>query len=318
MTHEGQLTWLLGMRVHREQNGDILLGQELYIDGILKRFGFEDCKTVSTPGEGKLTKAMCPKTEKERNEMKHYPIRQVIGSCAYAAVSTRPDIQEATNRVSRYVSDPGEQHWAAAKRILKYLRETQNLGLLFKRTNSKSCTLTGQCDSDWAGDQDTRRSTTAYIFMVNGSPVSWTSKLQPTVALSSVEAEYMAASSAAQEAVHLRNILHALGETQAEPTIIKSDNKGSIQLTENPEHLNRTKHIDVRVHFVRQLCLNKVVKFKYISTNENLADMLTKPLGKTKFSVHRQTVMRELPKQQPTTEKHKILKQLIANYRTGD
>jgi hypothetical protein len=146
-------------------------------------------------------------------------------------------------------------------------------------------------------ETDTGRSTTAYIFRVNGSPVSWSSKLQNTVALSSTEAEYMASSSAAQEAKHLRNILKALGETQKEPTTIFCDNQGSIHLTQNPVYHGRTKHINVRVHFVRQLCEEKVVQFKYISTEHNIADMFTKPLGRTKFVFHRSQIMTETPQE---------------------
>ena len=215
----------------------------------------------------------------------------MIGCCAYAAVSTRPDIQEATNRISRFVSNPGHEHWSAAKRILKYLCGTKSIGITFRKTEHQNCILTGNCDSDWAGDVDTRRSTTAYIFRVNGAPVSWSSKLQQTVALSSVEAEYMAASSATQEAIHLRNILEALGQSQPESTTIYCDNQGSIHLTQNPIAHGRTKHIDIRVHFVREMCERKVVHFKYIPTEHNVADMFTKPLGTTKFLIHRNKIM---------------------------
>jgi hypothetical protein len=179
----------------------------------------------------------------------------------------------------------------AAKRILKYLKGTQNTGLLFRRTKLLSCTLVGHCDSDWAGDVDTRKSTTAYVFKVNDSPVSWTSKLQQTVALSTVEAEYMAASAATQEAVHLRNVLEALGEKQILPTVVFCDNQGAIQLTQNPVSHSRTKHIDVRAHFVRLMCESKIVKFNYVPTEHNVADMFTKPLAATKFALHRNQIM---------------------------
>jgi transposase InsO family protein len=294
MVHEGQLTWLLGMKVQRKDNGDIVLSQEAYIHNILKRFGFEHCNPVSTPGEGDLTKEMSPTTQQGRDDMKKYPIRQVIGSCAYAAVSTRPDIQEITNRVSRFVSDPGNEHWTAAIRILKYLQGTQNLGLLFKNTKTGKCILSGYCDSNYGGCKDTFRSTTAYIFKVNGAPVSWCSKLQNSVAKSTCEAEYVSTSTAAQEAVHLRNVLKDLGQEQVEPTTVYCDNRGAIQLANNTVTKTRSKHIDIQIHFVRELVERNVVQFKYIPSKFNVADMFTKPLGRNKLETHRNSIMIEV------------------------
>ena len=121
--------------------------------------------------------------------------------------------------------------------------------------------------------------------------MSWSSKLQETVAKASSEAEYVAASCAAQEAVHLRNVLNDLGQTQIEPTMIYCDNKGAIQLASNTVTKSRSKHIDIQIHFVRELVERKLVKFQYIPSKNNVADILTKPLGKTKFEMHRDSIM---------------------------
>jgi hypothetical protein len=207
--------------------------------------------------------------------MEDVPYRSAVGSLLYLANCTRPDIAEATMMVSRFSSRPGRQHWAAVKKIFKYLRGTSKVGITFRGSNGDLEQLHGYCDSNWGGDLDTRRSTTGYVFFMNG-PICWRSKLQPTVALSSVEAEYMAISLATQEAVWLRLVLEELGFAQGEATRLLVDNQGAIALARNSVHHQRTKHIDIRHHYVREQTEEGTVELSWISTKKNVADLLTK------------------------------------------
>jgi hypothetical protein len=247
---------------------------------------------------------MSPKTEEERLEMNNKPYLQVLGSVGYAANSTRPDLQFAYGMAARFASNPGLGHWKGLKRMLHYLKETKEFGLTFRRDKSeKAITVTGYVDSDWAGCTDTRRSTTGYIFLVSGAPVSWSSKVQKTVARSSVEAEYMALSAAAQEAVYLRTLIEELGFKVQLPMTIFQDNQGSIFLAEGKGNHGRTKHIDIRHHFIRDLVEEKVIQVTYIPSNRNVADIFTKPLDQLKFGTHRAAMMstlRQEPNRIPT------------------
>ena len=228
-----------------------------------------------------LTESMSPTTEAERVDMARVPYRSAVGSLMYAMVATRPDIAAAVSAVSRFMENPGSEHWTAVKHIMRYLKNTADWVL----TLGSGCKLqlVGYCDADWAGgDLDGRRSTTGYTFSLGSGSIVWSSKRQPTVALSTTEAEYMATTNAAREAIWLRRLLGELGYTQAEPTVIYSDNQGSIKLAHNPVHHSRTKHIDVQHHFVRELVESNVVALRYCPTDANVADVLTKPLLRIK------------------------------------
>jgi hypothetical protein len=190
---------------------------------------------------------------------------------------TRPDIGFAVQKLSRKLQEPDAGDWVAGKRVLRYLAGTKELGLVYgKGTGGPD--LMGYSDSDWGGDRVTRRSTTAFVFMVGGTAVSWTSKLQQTVAKSSCEAEYMALCSAVSEAIYLRGLLGELGAGTAEPVIIRVDNQGAIQLAHNPAHHRLTKHIDIQYHFIRERIGTGDVRLEWVPTANQLADLLTKAL----------------------------------------
>eukprot|EP01018_Ginkgo_biloba_P023866 Gb_15786 [translate_table: standard] len=174
-----------------------------------------------------------------------------------------------------------ESHWKAAKRVIQYLKGTIDFGIEY--TNHLNVELTGYSDSDWAGNPDDRKSTTGYAFSIGSDIVSWSSKKQPTVSLSSIEAEYKALCSATCEAIWLRRILEDMGEKKEGPTPIKSDNQNSMKLTNNPIYHARSKHIETQHHFVREKIQSREVDLMHCNTNENIADVFTKPLGKTKF-----------------------------------
>lgn len=208
-------------------------------------------------------------------------IGRAPGKLIYLAMGTRPDISFAVSVLSRHLSAFGKQHWEALKHVLRYLKATTNFGITFK--NRFEIELIGYLDADWAGDISSRRSISASVFLVNETPVAWDCKLQSMVALSSTEAEYMAATQGTKTAIHLRVFLNEIGYLQEEPTLLNEDNQPCIALTKNPVHHARTKHLDIQLHFVRQQVEKKVVTLAYCPTEVNIADLLTKPLPRVRF-----------------------------------
>ena len=239
-------------------------------------------KSVSTPLAPyfKLSDAMSPNNEAEREYMSRVPYANVIGSLMYAMVCTRPDISHAVGVVSRYMHNPGKDHWQAVKWILRYIHNTVEVGLVFEQKDSQY--LVGYCDSDYVGDLDKRRSTSGYVFTITNAPVSWKSTLQSTVALSTTEAEYMTITEADKEAIWLQGLLRELGIGQEEITIF-CDSQSAIQLAKNQVYHARTKQIDVRYHFIREIIEDGGVIMQKIHTTDNPADMLTKVVTAVKF-----------------------------------
>ena len=207
--------------------------------------------------------------------------QSIIGGLMYAATATRPDISYSVSMLSKFNSSPSEAHLTAAKRIIRYLKGTVNLGL--KYCKSEEGQLIGYADADWAGDLDDRHSTSGNVFLMAGGAISWMSKKQATVALSTSEAEYVALSSATQEAVWLRRLLTDLKATPRKPTVLMEDNQGAIAIARNPVSHARTKHIDIRYHYVCEALQEGTIDLCYCPTEEMVADLLTKPLSKGKF-----------------------------------
>lgn len=204
----------------------------------------------------------------------------MVGSLLYAAMATRPDIAQAVSVVSKFNADPNAAHLTAVKRILRYLKGTVNLALKYER--SELGTLIGFSDADWAGDQDDRRSTTGNVFLLNGGAMSWLSKKQATVSLSTAEAEYVALSQAAQESTWLKRLLTDLGMSDG-PTVILEDNQGAIAIVKNPVNHSRMKHIDIHYHYIRECVKNGQIQVQYCPTVDMKADILTKPLTRQRF-----------------------------------
>ena len=273
----GDLSWCLGIQITRSQSGkQFALSQRKFIDDILKRFNMTECKPVTTPMEpnAKFVKG-------NPDEVIDVPYRSVIGSLMYLMLGTRPDIAYAVGTLSKFLDCPTQTHWTAAKRVIRYLQGTKDHGLIMgKEVNDN---LTGMVDANWGTDVEDRRSTSGYLFMLMGGLLCWTSKRQSTVALSSTEAEYMALSLATQEAIWLRRLLKELSVEQVEATQVGEDNQGCIALAKNPVQHARTKHIDIRHHFVRQALQEKQIVLQYVPTEEMSADLLTKALPGPQF-----------------------------------
>ena len=209
-------------------------------------------------------------------------------------LDTRPDIAYTISVMSRYGFNPNESHWKAVKRIFRYLRDTVNHQLIFRGSLKP---LTGYTDADWAGDQDTRRSTSGYAFDVGSSAISWSSKRQPTVALSTCEAEYIGQTQAIKEAIWLRGLLNQLNskDQAIKAVMIYCDNQGAMALAKNPQFHARIKHINIQHYYVREQVTADNVALEYISTKRQVADELIKALCKDKFERFRDLIGLEAP-----------------------
>lgn len=279
----GDIKQLLGISISYDRNArTIFLSQTRYIEESLERYGFSNSRTTRTPLSSgiKLSKADCPSTDAEEALMKDFPYQSLIGTLMYAMLGTRPDIAYAVGALSKYSSTPGRAHWNQAVHVLCYLAGTKEYGLTYDGNSpiDLSSLILGYTDSDWAGDVDTRRSTGGYVFLMCGAAISWSSKLQTAPALSSTEAEYMACTRAAQEAIWLRQLLEQLGFKQTSPTKLWGDNQGAIALAKNPQEHPRTKHIALRYHFIRFAVSDGHIILDYIPTTQMTADGLTKGL----------------------------------------
>ena len=280
MTDLGELHYCLGVEFARDRGArTITMSQAKNVKEVLERFGMEDCKSIGTPLDTKvkLVKISDEEYDKDAPRMASVPYKSAVGSLMYAMVATRADLAFAISTVSQHMARPGWSHWMAIKRILRYLKGTLHLKLQLGGQNIK---LTGYCDADWAGDVSERRSTTGYAFMLGDGVVSWSSKRQPTVALSTTEAEYMATSHCTREAMWLRQLLDDVRCKYDEGTLIMCDNQGAIALAKNPVYHARTKHIEVQHHFVREKVARGAIILEYYPTQEMLADVLTKALAR--------------------------------------
>lgn len=278
MSSPGSVSEFLSFDITRDRaSRTFTISQASYVAALIKDFGLTDAHSRNTPCNDhfkRLVKNADPllKTAK--------PYLRLLGCLQWLSVSTRPDISFAVNRLSQFNQYPTDDHWKAAIDVLLYLKHFPDLKLVL---GGSDITLTGHSDSDWAENLDDRRSTTGFLFRLGQNLVSWQSRRQPTVALSSTEAEYMALSDASRDAIWWRSLLREFGYSP-DVTILSYDNKGSGDLARNPCHHKRSKHIDVKHHFVRECVQQSTIHLLQVSTNEMLADLLTKPLKRVKHN----------------------------------
>ncbi|KAK7368917.1 hypothetical protein VNO80_10950 [Phaseolus coccineus] len=267
----GRMRYFLGVEVVQNSDG-IFICQSKYAEEVLERFGMERRNPVNNPI---IPGCRLSKSGNGAVSVDATKYKQLVGSLLYLTV-TRPDLMYAVGLISRYMEKPTEMHLQAAKRILRYLKGTVELGIGYRKGSNGS--LIAFADSDYAGDVDDRRSTSGYVFMLGTWAVSWSSKKQPVVTLSTTEAEFIAVASCACQGVWLRRVLEKLGHVQGVCTTIYCDNSFAIRLSRNPVLHGRSKHIDVRFHFLRDLTRDGIVELVRCSTQEQVADIMTKPL----------------------------------------
>lgn len=280
----GKAKFILGIELDyngsTETNQVVTLRQSKYIYEILNRFNMLDCKPVASPMDPGIDVS-----DDSADELTNEPYNELIGSLIYLIQCTRPDISYAVGLLSRHLKSPTRRDWERAKRVLRYLKGTIDYGVQYETKNGKD-ELVLYSDADYAGDKETRRSTTGYVSVFAGGPITWKSQFQKTVALSTMEAEYMALSAGVQEIIWMRRLMKELEEDNGtKPTTIYCDNQSTICFTKDPVHHQRSKHIDVRYHFARQAQEENVVAVKYIPTELMVADPLTKPCNKDKAKV---------------------------------
>ena len=272
----GEIVMFLGIRVTRDRAArTITLSNERMVTDMLTKYGMMDCKPAPVPLSSSIT---LTKADGEPLDVSMYPYRQLVGSLMYIAVTTRPDIAFAVGALARYLAQPTTVHWQAAKHVLRYLAGTSTLSIKYGSTDSL---LLGYSDADFAGDTDSRKSTSGYVFTMYGGAVSWSSRRQPTVAASTTEAEYIAVAAAVKEALALRILFSDL-QYPITAVSIMADNQSAIKIMKNPVSSSRTKHIDVVHHFARDRVMRKEISLAYIPTLQMVADVMTKALPTTK------------------------------------
>lgn len=270
----------VGMEITKNENS-IIVSQRKYIEYIINKFNMSEANPSNTPADNNVIL-----TRNFDNNVTNFPYREAVGVLMFLSSVSRPDISYSLNIVSRYLNNPSKDHVNAVKRIIRYLLKTKDICIIYNCYSE----LIGYSDSDFASDVDSRTSNTGYIFMMNGGPVTWASRKQNTVALSTTESEYMAASEAAKEILWLRQLLIDIGEPQLMVTLCV-DNQSTIKLIHNPIYHKRTKHIDIRYNFIREKVEQNIIVIKYVESSIQLADFLTKALPYGKFVQNRLQVL---------------------------
>ena len=278
MTDFGQLSLFLGIQFSFE-NGEVLMNQASYMERVLQKFGMENSKPCKTPCEHKLRLTA---NEGQPVDVNRY--RQLIGCLIYAMTCTRPDLSWVITKLSQYLNNPSAEHHTCAKHVLRYLNGTKDQGLCFRKSGS-DLSIKGFADADWGGTDGDRKSTSGFCFKLNdSSAMSWKSKRQNTIALSSCEAEYMSLAMAVQEGLYLTQLMRDLDpRVNYESFSLNGDNQGALSLAKNPGGHKRSKHIDIKYHFIRDAVNEGKVILSYVPSECNEADVFTKPLGRQLF-----------------------------------
>ncbi|KAJ9560493.1 hypothetical protein OSB04_005653 [Centaurea solstitialis] len=290
----GEAAYILGIKIYRNRSRRLIgLSQSTYIDKILKRFRMDESKKGFIPMQHGivLSKAQCPVSSEDQDKMKLIPYASAIGSIMYAMLCTRPDVAYSISVTSRYQQNPGEAHWVAVKNILKYMRRTKEMFLVFGGSEDE-ISVTGYTDASFQTDKDDFRSQSGYVFTLNGGAISWKSSKQDTIADSTTEAEYIAASDAAKEAVWLRSFITDLRVVASisRPIDIYCDNSGAVAQAKEPREHHKSRHVLRKYHLIREIIGRGDVRICKIPTDENVADPLTKPLARAKHEGHTSSI----------------------------
>ncbi|GJV80523.1 retrotransposon protein, putative, ty1-copia subclass [Tanacetum coccineum] len=285
----GEAAFILGIKIYRDRSKRLIgLSQNAYMDKILKRYKMDNSKRGHIPMQERLdlNKSQGAQTPKEVNRMKNVPYASAVGSIMYAVRCTRPDVAFAQNMTSRFQQNPGELHWTAVKNILKYLRNTKDMFLVYGGNPSTELRVECYCDAGFETDRDDTKSQTGYVFVLNGGAVDWKSSKQSTTAMSATESEYIAASEAAMEAVWIRKFISGLGivPTINEPLNMYCDNSAAVHYANEPGVQRGARHYQRRYHYVRECVELGEIRILKVHTDNNLADPFTKALSNRKLT----------------------------------
>jgi len=264
------------MEIERNgEKGSVTIGHKQYIDGLLREYGMENCKPNATPLEVGY-QSLCTVDDCPRANEKQY--QSLIRSLLYLVLITRLDIVHSVAKLAQRCSEP-QEHELAAKRILRYLKGTSGLQLHYARSGMPvHCYVDGY----WAGDSIDRKSFSGWAFFMAGAACSWESKKQSIIALSRTEAEYVALSTSTKEAAYDQKIISEMGYKTASTLMIYSDNQGAQCLAKNAIFHARSKHIDIKYHYIRDLYKKNIIDIEYVATEDIISDVLTKNLSKVK------------------------------------
>ena len=283
----GPTSFLLGIEIVRTpEKREISLSQRQYVIDALERFNMSDCNPVGTPMDpgARLSSSMSPQSPEEQKAMDKIPYLSAVGTLQYLATTTRPDISYAVGVLARFNTNPGIQHWKAVRHLFRYLKGSLDYKLVYGPTNSSQLFIT-YTDADHGGNPDNGRSTSGYAVLIGGGAVSWSSRLQSVVSLSTTEAEYIAAVEAGKEIIWMRNLLTEFGYTHTSPSHLLIDNNSAVSVAKNPEHHGRMKHLDLRFHWLRDTVEAGHISPIHIPTTSQAADIFTKPLKRQKIDV---------------------------------
>jgi hypothetical protein len=269
----------VGLEMDWSKDGSrVKVHQKTFIERLLSVFKMEKCEPCEEPA---LDNIKLSRSDPISEKMKRRPYRSLVGSLLYA-LGSRPDAAAAIRTVSQYMHDPADSHWKAAKRILRYFAGTKDKGVVYER--QPNFEIHAYCDSDWGSTVDDRKSITGYVVYSQGGPIIWKSKKQPTVARSSCEAEYVALADTVAEVLWVKMALEELNVERKEPIKIFIDNQAAKAMAENPINHERTKHIDIQYHFIREVVTSGLVDLYYINTTKNISDLLTKAPKRSVFA----------------------------------
>jgi hypothetical protein len=279
----GPTSWLLGIQVTRDfSNHSISLSQHQYIVDMLNQYGFADCNPISTPMDpGLVLQKAQSLSDEDKEFMSKVPYLSAVGSLIYLAQCTRSDIAFAVGTLARYNSNPSPIHWKAVKHVFRYLQGTKDYKLVYKPDSSDELFVTWS-DANHGACKDTGRSTGGFVVKIGTGAVSWSSKIQSVVALSSTEAEYIAAVEAGKELTWMRSLLGEFGYQIKDASMLYIDNMSAINVSKNPEHHGRIKHLDLKLHWLRENVEAGIIRPKHVGMNDMIADCLTKPLARVK------------------------------------
>lgn len=277
----------IGIEIVRNRpRNSIFLHQQKYVNKILEKFNMGEAKGAATPLE--VGHALNKAETLDGEMVDNIPYAEAIGSLLYCAMATRPDIAYALSVLSKYTSQPRAQHWQGVKRALRYLRQTSDFGIVFQQTEKPK--LVCFSDADWAGDHQNRRSTSGLASFLNTGPISFRAQQQPVVALSTTEAEYIAATLAVKDLIWIQRFIEELKLPISSKGKLLCDNQSALKLMKNPEFHQRSKHIDIRFHFIREKYEEGLFDLEYISSENQKADIFTKALAADRFHFLRKMI----------------------------
>ncbi|SYW82257.1 uncharacterized protein UHO2_00742 [Ustilago hordei] len=289
MEDSGEVSHFLGIKISQNRAMcTMMISQSGYIDQVLAKHLDKCTKPTMVPMQSILEGTLVTSAAQQRE----YPV--IVGKLLWVANSTRPDLSLTVGVLARHMCEPSQEHYQAAQRVLCYLESTRQVGLVYRASESQE-PLVAHSDANWASDATIqRRSTSGSVALVYGNPVAWKSATQRCVSLSAVEAEFIAATEATREVLFLKQLLRSIGIATGTPTVY-SDNTGCIQVSKDPAQHWKLKHIDTKYHFIRNNVQEGRVQIKYVDTTRNLADILTKPIGRQAMQQARSGLHLQIP-----------------------